>query len=532
MEKESPMAASHTLPQSHAIRKSGVLVLNGFGIRVHVNAGHLVLHDGIADERRTIRLPRVGHGLKRLVLIGSDGFITLQALRWLADQKAAFAMLERDGTVLATVGPVRPSDARLRRAQALAGQSGIAVEIARELIDRKLKGQEDVARNKLLATDCADSIARYRAELPRSNLPESIRLIESQAAAAYWALWRTLPITFPRKDAHRVPDHWRSFGARVSPLTGSPRLAINPPNAMLNYLYALLESESRLAAASLGLDPGLGVLHADTVARDSLACDLMEAVRPQIDAFVLDWITRQPLKREWFFEQKKDGNCRLASSLAIRLSETAPIWGRAVAPVAEWLAQTLWTSGRKPAKSQQQLPTHLTQRHRSEAQGVNIAAQKLIPKPERICRICGATLKHGRSYCASCARAESSKNMLEGARLGRIATHTPEAEALRGATQRRQADALRTWRPSDLPGWLTEDVYENRVQPALHHFTVPAIASALSVSLPYATDIRKGRRRPHPRHWITLAAITGAMNPRHKGQGQRTKRTSWRKSEI
>jgi len=36
------MAASHTLPHSHAIRKSGVLVLNGYGIRVQVNAGHLL----------------------------------------------------------------------------------------------------------------------------------------------------------------------------------------------------------------------------------------------------------------------------------------------------------------------------------------------------------------------------------------------------------------------------------------------------------------------------------------------------------
>ncbi len=71
------MAASHTLPHSSAIRKSGVLVLSGYGIRVQMHAGHLLLHDGIADERRTIRLPRVNHGLKRLVMIGSDGFVTL-----------------------------------------------------------------------------------------------------------------------------------------------------------------------------------------------------------------------------------------------------------------------------------------------------------------------------------------------------------------------------------------------------------------------------------------------------------------------
>jgi CRISPR-associated protein Cas1 len=55
-------------------------------------------------------------------------------------------------------------------------------------------------------------------------------------------------------------------------------------------MYALLESEARLAAVSLGLDPGIGFLHVDTDAQDSLACDLMEAGRPYVDAFLLDWI--------------------------------------------------------------------------------------------------------------------------------------------------------------------------------------------------------------------------------------------------
>src|SRR6266849_5399823 len=127
------MAASHTLPHSHAIRKSGVVTLYGYGIRVQVNAGHLLAHDGIADERRTIRLPRVGHGLRRLVMIGSDGFITLEALRWLADQGAAFVMLDRRGKVLTVTGPVAPSDAKLRRAQALALGNGTALKISNEL---------------------------------------------------------------------------------------------------------------------------------------------------------------------------------------------------------------------------------------------------------------------------------------------------------------------------------------------------------------------------------------------------------------
>jgi CRISPR-associated endonuclease Cas1 len=204
-------------------------------------------------------------------------------------------MLDRDGSVLAATGPVRSSDAKLRRAQSLSISNGAGLWIARELIHKKLAGQGQVARQKLLDSNTADTIARYRAELPQADSISSIRLIESQAARAYWSGWSTLPINFPKNDLRRVPDHWRSFGTRVSPLTGSPRLAANPPNAILNYLYCMLESEARLAAAALGLDPGLGVLHVDTPARDSLACDLMEPIRSHVDAYLVDWITRQPL---------------------------------------------------------------------------------------------------------------------------------------------------------------------------------------------------------------------------------------------
>src|SRR5262249_56169890 len=101
--------------------------------------------------------------------------------------------------------------------------------------------------------------------------------------------------------------------------TGSPRLAANPTNAILNCLYPLLEPEARLAAAALGLDPGLGFLHVDTAARDSLACDLMEPIRANVDHYVLSWILEQPLRREWFFEQRA-ANCRLMAPLAVRLT--------------------------------------------------------------------------------------------------------------------------------------------------------------------------------------------------------------------
>jgi CRISPR-associated endonuclease Cas1 len=509
------MAATKTvsqLSQSHnsITPRFGVVTLFGYNIQVRVDRGHLLLEDGIGADRHRARFPRVGHGLKRLVVVGSDGMVSLAALRWLADQRAAFVLLERDGSVLATTGPVRPSDARLRRAQALSSQSGTAVQIARGLIDKKLIGQEQVARHKLLVTDTADRIARYRAELVGADSPEKIRLIESQAAGAYWASWCTLPINFPRKDEPKVPDHWRVFGARVSPLTGSPRLAANPPNAILNYLYAILESESRLAAAAIGLDPGIGVLHVDTDARDSLACDLMEAVRPQVDAFLVDWITRETLKREWFFEQR-NGNCRLMASLAARLSETAPTWGRAVAPVAEWVAQSFWTQNRKHPRVEKTLATPLTQRRRIEGRGKEfIPDAKPAPYPKKICPGCGATTKRGR-LCANCGREVLRDGLIESAKIGRVVAQSPKSQEKRSETQRRHRAAQQAWRSSPKPASLTESTYIEKIQPALAGVMISILASTLKVSEPYAADIRAGRRRPHPRHWEALAALVGAM---------------------
>ena len=506
------MAATQTLshpPAISQIPKHGVLTLYGFGVRVAMQSGHLCMEDGIGPERRKFRLPRIGHGLRRLVVIGNDGLVSLAALRWLADQDATFVMLERDGQVFITTGPVRPSDARLRRAQALAEHSGVALCIARELISRKLAGQERVVRNKLLDEKTADTIAQFRADVARAETMDDIRRIEAQGASVYWCVWRDLPICFPKSDLRRVPDHWRAFDTRKSPLSGSQRLAANPVNAILNYLYAVLESESRLAAAALGLDPGLGFIHNDAPARDSLACDLMEPIRPEIDAYIIDWITREPLKREWFFEQR-DGNCRLMAPFTVKLSETAPMWARAVAPIAEWVTQQLWTRQRKPRREMAP-PTRLTQRHKREAKGTAFApAPKPVKRQHSVCRTCGKSIVAGRRYCSDCAVSARTQHIKAVTPAARVAGHSSEARAKQSDTSREQRKKQAAWLAANQPDWLTEQYYAEKIQPVLGLVSISLIASRLGVSRCHATLIRSGKRRPHPRHWQALAKLVGS----------------------
>jgi len=513
------MAASPNVTHPSAICKSrinktGVLTLHGFGVRVRMQSGHLEIEDGIGPDRRTIRLPRVGHGLKRLVCISNDGFATLGALKWLADVGAAFVMLNRDGTVLLVTGPTAPSDARLRRAQALAYGKGVGLDICRKLIDAKLEGQGRLILEKLNDSVTAHEIEIVRGRLSDAATPGALRHLEAQGAIAYFAALRNVPVLWPKADLRRVPEHWRAVGSRHSPLSGSPRLAITPVHAILNYAFALLESETRLALAVLGLDPGLGLgLHTDTPNRDSLALDVLEPVRVEIERWVLDWVAREPLRRADFLETN-NGNCRLMSNLCVKLSETAPTWGKLVAPWAEYVARTLWTA-RSESRSTKALPTHLTQQHRRKAKGQIVRLPTPIaPRPQRVCHGCGAVLGgKQRKHCALCGVAISRANMIEIAQQGRLAAKSAESRARMSVSQRRQRAARRGWLPSSLPAWLTQSYYRERILPQLASITVPVLAQTLNVSEPYAAKVRKGQHVPHPMHWLGLADLAGVRRP-------------------
>ena len=49
----------------------------------------------------------------------------------------------------------------------------------------------------------------------------------------------------------------------------------------------------------------------------------------------------------------------------------------------------------------------------------------------------------------------------------------------------------------------------SEIQPRLSKLSVSAIATALRVSWSYAADIRRGKRRPHARHWEKLGGLVG-----------------------
>jgi CRISPR-associated endonuclease Cas1 len=363
----------------------------------------------------------VTSGLKRLIVLGHAGTISFDALRWLNDVGAAFIAIDNDADLISAAGPFGLDDARLRRAQAMALSNGVGLAIARDLIDRKLKGQMEVLGWFQNAAAMILAIKLARLNLKRAASIEDLRAAEGEAARNYWQAWHELPVRFKGRESERVPEHWLSFGTRSSPLSRpSPRRAANPANALLNYVYAIVEAETRIDSIAVGLDPAIGIMHSDLRARDSLACDLMEAIRPQADEFVLELIRNREFAKNDFFETR-EGICRILPPLNREIAETAGKWRKLIAPVAEDVAQKLFKArtsseiqNSSSASARDRLPTPLTEINRSAARGIHIQSEnikyqrrrKKYTKRESLkldCIRCGNQIdgKH-RAYCNAC----------------------------------------------------------------------------------------------------------------------------------
>jgi CRISPR associated protein Cas1 len=170
-------------------------------------------------------------------------------------------------------------------------------------------------------------------------LRDRARVIEANSAAPYFPAFRGVRIQFRERDLARIPARWLRCDSRASVLTGAPRAATSPINAMRNYLSACLESEARLALLAQDCDPMMGVLHADQRNRDSLALDAMEPVRADVDNFLLDLLEdREFTARD--FGELPNGVCRIAAPLTHELALTLPHWRECLRPIVANLAQT------------------------------------------------------------------------------------------------------------------------------------------------------------------------------------------------
>jgi hypothetical protein len=409
------------------------------------------------------------------------------------------------------------------------------------LIARKLEGQRRILVR--LGADLRE-FDKLRAALDTVDSIERVRVIEANAAALYFPAWRDVPIRFRERDLARIPARWLRCDSRASVLTGAPRAATSPINAMRNYLFACLESEARLALLAQGCDPTMGVLHADQRNRDSLALDAMEPVRAEVDAFLLDLLEdREFTPRD--FGELPDGICRIAAPLTHELALTLPHWRECLRPIAARLAQAF----RESLVNKGVAPRTLAAKHGNKRRSIpGPAPSPLLATPRKAsqprpyatrawrtptveahpanpiaCAMCGEPVfKRRRRHCEACmpkARREHGLRAIEAARKA-LAAQTAEGNDPRGsvAVNKARSEAIadghrrnRRW-AREHPGQRDETWFNREIATKLDAFSLKEIAKATGLSLAACSRIRAGAKVPHPRHWDRLLALVEAGN--------------------
>jgi len=312
-------------------KKPEALILSGHGVRLQVEHGALVVQNGFThypQKREAWRLfPGQRNLPDRIVMLDGNGSLSFDVLAWLSEQRIPLVQINWQGEVITVLGGnPHAADIHLVEAQRYAADGPRGLEISLELIKQKIQGCQATLRS------FAESLPRERAlsklehaleelAFPTTSI-ESLRLIEGRAALAYFGFWQTLPLNWKGTGRKPIPEDWRRMGARVSAISGTNRNATHPVNAMLNYVYGMLESQVRIATVAAGLDPTLGFLHANRPGRVALVYDLMEPLRSHADRLLLEFVMSRKFSPGDFVVNEV-GVCRLHPQLARAISTLA-----------------------------------------------------------------------------------------------------------------------------------------------------------------------------------------------------------------
>jgi len=119
----------------------------------------------------------------------------------------------------------------------------------------------------------------------------SLRGLEGAAAAAYFAGFTQL------------------FAPSLNFTGRNKRPPRDPVNVCLSLGYTLLHHDAVRACQIAGLDTMLGFYHEISFGRESLACDLIEPLRPQLDEWVWQMFRDRLLRPEHFSDES--GRCMM-----------------------------------------------------------------------------------------------------------------------------------------------------------------------------------------------------------------------------
>lgn len=231
------------------------------------------------------------------------------------------------------------NDAARRVAQyRLSLDAAFCLHFSRAIVDAKLRAQaaflaerrDAEPQSRYLLTVVLRRLESAIAAVDGKTSAGSLRGLEGTGAAAYFEGFGDLL-------AERLKFKCRN---RQPPK--------DPVNAVLSLGYTLLHAEAVLSLYGAGLDPFVGFYHTLDFGRESLACDVVEPLRVEVDRHALMLFRTEKLRLEDF--SHTDGACLLGKAGRTRFyAEWEPVAERLRKRLAESVADVASAVGQEGA---------------------------------------------------------------------------------------------------------------------------------------------------------------------------------------
>ena len=282
------------------------LLISGFGTSIKVDKRKLIITNKLKDTRLEFYPHKINHD--GIIIDGHTGNITFEAMRWISKHNINLTLLNWNGQLLANVMPEQPKSGKLRIKQYqkyLDSETRfeIALKIVLIKLEHSLNLLEELSRfyEFVDITKIIKSVEKedlFLLDIMKNNekqdISKSLKQLmtyEGRIAGIYLenltAIFNQL---YPKFN----------FTGRKNKSNSRNYNASDEVNALLNYGYAILESETRKAINSIGLDYSIGFLHEINQSHTPLVYDLQELFRWLIDLSVIQLLEEKKIKKSDF----------------------------------------------------------------------------------------------------------------------------------------------------------------------------------------------------------------------------------------
>ena len=282
------------------------LLITGFGTSINVEKRKLIITNRLKRTKLEFYPHKINHD--GIIIDGHTGNITFEAMRWLSKHNINLTLLNWNGQLLANVMPEQPKSGKLRIKQYqkyLDSQNRfeIALKIVQAKVEHSLNLLEELSR----FYESVDFVKiRKSAEKEdlfllgimknseKQDISKSIKQLMTYEGRIAGIYLENLTTIFNQL----YPEF--NFTGRKNKSNSRNYNASDEINALLNYGYAILESEIRKGINAVGLDYSIGFLHEINQSRTPLVYDIQELFRWLIDVSVIQLLEEKKIRKSDF----------------------------------------------------------------------------------------------------------------------------------------------------------------------------------------------------------------------------------------